>query len=108
MFIKGPSSQKQHPVGKYKVIENKMVDVVENPQPVEKWVKKPINYADSESLIPGVSEGHYSFQSEQSDPEEAPASAEKKEVQIKQVVKPIMKETGIPQPVDSTGKTRLK
>lgn len=55
MFIKDPSSQKQHPVGKYKVIENKMVDVMEKPQPVEKWVKKPINYADSESLIPGVS-----------------------------------------------------
>ena len=32
------------------------------PKRAEKWVKKPIEYADHESLIPGITEGHYSFE----------------------------------------------
>lgn len=39
-----------------------MVDVVVKPKSQEKWVKKPINYKDDESLIPAVSQGHYSFE----------------------------------------------
>lgn len=43
------------PANKYKIIEAKMVKVIPQTIKPQKWMKKPINYGDNESLIPGVS-----------------------------------------------------
>lgn len=63
MFIKGTTkNDKSQHANKYKVTEDKMRDAIVESKTAEKWVKKPINYADHQSLIPGISEGHYSFE----------------------------------------------
>ena len=43
------------PANKYKIIEAKMINIIPQALKTQKWTKKPINYGDNESLIPGVS-----------------------------------------------------
>ena len=62
MFVDRAKRSSKEPANKYTIVETKMVDVVVKQKPKEKWVKKPINYKDDESLIPAVSQGHYSFE----------------------------------------------
>lgn len=62
MFVDRTKRSSNERANKYTIVETKMVDVVAKPRPKEKWVKRPINYKDDESLIPAVSEGHYSFE----------------------------------------------
>ncbi len=64
MFFKGKKIQKNTKiVSKYTTFEGKMKEI-----PIVKKIiepkKKKIDYMDQESLIPGVSQGHYSFEEE--------------------------------------------
>ena len=63
MFMKvPPKTLGNRKVENYRVVETRMKDPPKQAKPIEKWVKKPIDYVDHDSLIPGRSEGHYSFE----------------------------------------------
>lgn len=66
MFFKGKKIQlKNEIVTKYGIIENKMKRKnVPEEVPIKTKQRKHIDYREQESLIPGASEGHYSFEEE--------------------------------------------
>lgn len=63
MFFKGKRiSAKAQVVTKYGIVEEKMKEVKQEKNKEKPKKKLAINYMEQESLIPGVSEGHYSFE----------------------------------------------
>lgn len=65
VFFKGKKlSSKAQVVTKYGIVENKMREEKQIKGEVKPKKKQPINYMEEESRIPGVSEGHYSFEEE--------------------------------------------